>query len=339
MKKTVAVIFGGMGLENEISKKSAEYLINSLDKKLFTILPIFIDKRGAWRLATPELSQNDFSKMPEAYPVKLGEESGFLVLGSVIGVDVAIVALHGNYGEDGIVQGALSSAGIKYLGQSVLSCALTNDKASTKTHADKLGIPGAKWVLLTENEPERALLRVRELLSFPCFLKACSFGSSFGTYKVENENEFSKCYSEILAMGETRIIAEEYVPSDYELECAYIALDEEYYLPYGIINSGGKFYNFTEKYKNTDRNFASLGRIPSRTAETVIEYSRALKAALDIRYISRFDFFIKGEAVIFNEVNTFPGMTESSLYPKIISEHLLPFQTALSELILRVIKA
>jgi D-alanine-D-alanine ligase len=333
LKKTIAVIFGGAGLENEISVKSAESIIDALDKKLYTPLPIYIDKDGTWRLAEPRLIGTNGSVLPEAYPVRLDGESGFLVLGRVIVTYLAIIALHGNLGEDGVIQGALLSAKIPYLGQSVLASALTNDKASTKTVAKSLGVPTADWILLTGESPANALALTKQKLSYPIFLKACSFGSSHGTYKIESDLDFTESYEKIRALGEGRIIAEEYIEADFELECAYLDIGTEYYLPFGIVHSGGKFYSYEEKYKADSVFRASLGTIPRKSHNKIIEYSRLIKEAAGIRYIARFDFFVKGDSVIFNEINAFPGMTKTSLFPKMIDENVLPFSECLTRLI------
>ncbi len=333
MKRTIAVIYGGEGLESDISVESAQNLISALDKRLYTPLPIFIDKSGVWKIVEPGSVKNELCDTPETYPVRLDGESGFFTFGKIIPVEIAIVAMHGNFGEDGIIQGALRCAGIPALSQSVLACALTNDKAACKAVADSIGIKNADWILLTESGGEQALKIVKEKFTYPIFLKACSFGSSFGAYRIECDGEFLSRYAEIRAHGESRIIAEEYIESDYELECAYIDCKGEHYLPFGIVHSEGRFYSFDEKYKS-DSSFApALGKIPEKTARTAVEYSRALRRATGIKYLARFDYFIKGEDVIFNEINAFPGMTKTSLYPRMINERLCPFTECLTRLI------
>lgn len=335
MKKTVAVIFGGRGYESDISIKSAEHVIENLDKRHFTTLPVFIDTDGAFKIIEPRLAHHGAKSAPEAYPVYLDGESGFLVLDRVIPVRLAILALHGNFGEDGVVQGALECAKIKTLGQSVLTSALTNDKAATKTVADKLKIKNAEWVLLTNQSASLAEKEMGSRLDYPIFLKAASFGSSYGSFKVENREEFLARYEKIRNMGETRIIAEELIVCDYELECAYIELSEEHFFPCGIIHSKGRFYSPEEKYKSDSSFTPSLEEAPKSVKEAAIRISRELKNALEVRYLARFDFFVSGTDIIFNEVNTFPGMTATSLYPKIIEEKLCPFTDALTALIER----
>ena len=333
MKEKIAVIFGGEGLESDISINSAENIISSLDKKLYTPLPIFIDNAGIWRICEPRQARRGGCEFPEAYPVNMDMESGFLVLGKVIPVELAIVAMHGNLGEDGIIQGALESAKIRILGQSVLACALTNDKISTKAIADKLKIKTARWVFLFESNSSDALTALKEHLTFPVFLKASSFGSSHGAFKVSSEDEFLISYQKIRELGEKRILAEEYVDIDYELECAFVDYGKEHFFPCGIIQSQGRFYSFEEKYKRDSAFKAHLGSVPSSIEKKAIEYSKALKNEIGIRYIARFDYFVKGEDLIFNEINCFPGMTPTSLYPKIIEEKLFSLTECLTRLI------
>ena len=341
MKKTIAVIFGGEGLEREISIKSASNILASLSKNLYTPLPIYINSRGEWFYYSGDFDMPDSKTLEEnssgilkpTYPERIFSRGGFMIDGEPTFPDIAIVALHGNFGEDGIIQGALQSAKIKTLSQSVLACAITSDKAVCKAVAKCLKIPIAKYALLTDKNATRARLLAEKSLTYPMFLKSASFGSSFGVSRVNSPCEFEKEYGNILAMGEERILAEEYIDCDYELECGYIDFGEKRFIPKGVIHAGGRFYSYPEKYSSISDFSPEISEIPSKISKKIVEYSSALCENIGIKYMSRIDFFVRGDEVIFNEINTFPGMTKTSLYPKMLENEFGSFSECLTRLI------
>ena len=174
-------------------------------------------------------------------------------------------------------------------------------------------------------------------LSYPIFLKGSSFGSSIGVFKVEKAEDFIGFFQEIRKLGENRILAEEYIKSDFELECGFVDFGEEIFIPEGVI-SGGDFYDFDEKYGSSGSFSANLSIMPEDISKKVVEFSKLLKDCIGIRYISRFDFFIRDGEVIFNEINAFPGMTKTSLYPKMLEKECSSFSIALTKLIDYAIK-
>ena len=341
MKETIAVIFGGEGFEREISIKSASNILASLSKKLYTPLPIYINSRGEWFYYGGDFDIPDSKTIEKSlsgilkptYPQNISLRGGFVIDGAPIFPSLAIIAMHGNFGEDGIIQGALQSAKIKTLSQSVLASAIASDKAVCKAIADSLEIPNAKYELLTEKNAKLARERAEDSLAYPMFLKSASFGSSFGVAKVSSSCEFEKEYNNILAMGEDRILAEEYIECDYELECGYIDFGEKHFIPKGVIHTGGRFYSLAEKYSSTSDFYPEILEIPSEISKKIVEYSSALCESIGIKYMSRIDFFVRGEAVIFNEINTFPGMTKTSLYPKMLESEFGDFPECLTKLI------
>ena len=310
MRKTVALIYGGEGYEREISIRSAEGLLDFIDEKRFDVIKIEITKEGVWLL------EKD-GDLRQAFPVRLECGGGFIHKGEATLVDCAIPCLHGDLGEDGNVQGALTSAHIPYVGEDVFSSALTADKAYTKFVADALNIPTAKWLLFAEKEDASEAKKLAEsYIGYPMFLKSARLGSSFGAVPVLKKEDFCSAYKEVSSFG-TRMLCEEFVDIECEIECAFLSYDgKECFVPDGEIRPREIFYDFNEKYKNGSA--ATLSSLDSEAKRRVVEYSRMLVRAIGIRSLSRIDFFLdKRGNIIFNEINSFPGMTKTSLYPKL----------------------
>lgn len=310
MKKTVALIYGGEGFENGISKISAESLFEMIDKSQYGILKIEIQRNGEWYIRRD-------GKSPDVptFPIKIRDKSGFLTDDGIIPVDCAIPCLHGDFGEDGVIQGLLSAAHISYVGQDVYASAVTSDKLYAKAIAQSLGIPVAKYVLLSDTSASSAK-RIAELsIGYPMFLKPVRLGSSYGAHPIYKESEFKEAYEDAVSYSD-RIIAEELIDFDFELECA---LFNGNLIPNGRITSSEKFYSYERKYNGlSDTSPEICLAYSSKIQDTVKSYSQKLVLASGLHSIARLDFFVtKQENVIFNEINSFPGMTKSSLYPRL----------------------
>ncbi len=324
MKNKVALIFGGEGKEHEVSEASAQNLASLIDTNLYDLMLIGITKSGEWYIYDGPIRQikggawqKDKSSLTKTFPVKMGERSGFLCDGRIISVCCAIPCLHGDFGEDGIIQGALAAAHIKYIGQDIYGSAATSDKAMTKLIAQHLKIPTAKWLTLTESNPALAKELAEKNLNYPMFLKPTRYGSSYGAHPVRCDKDFISAYSDAYAFG-NRVLIEELVPINYELECAFLQADRILLAPYGKITTDGIFYGYEEKYKlkNAVRTQADTGGISSDIKSLILDYSERLIRFLGLKHLSRIDFFVteRGE-IYFNEINAFPGMTDTSLYP------------------------
>ena len=310
MRKTVALIFGGEGYEREISKRSKDGLLGFIDKERYETIEIEITKRGVWLL------QSESGTHP-TFPVCTPAGGGFLHNGELISVDAAISRLHGDFGEDGNIQGALTCAHIPYVGEDVFVSAVTSDKAYTKFVADALGIPTARWLLFTEKDNEAdAQILAESYVGYPMFLKSARLGSSFGAVPVLKKEDFPEAYKEVRSFG-TRLLCEEFVDIECEIECAYLSVGgTDRFSPDGEVRPREIFYNYSEKYGTGTSATLSYGE--SEVKKLATDYSRRLARAIGIRSLSRIDFFLdKKGNLIFNEINSFPGMTETSLYPKL----------------------
>ena len=316
MKKTVAIIYGGEGKERGVSKRSAEALFSLIDKEKYEALPIFISEVGGWFVP----GKDPFGKLPTAaakptYPVRVLGKSGFLVGEKIIEADIAIPVLHGDFGEDGVIQGALDAAHIRYIGSGTVASAVCIDKYITKLVALSLGIPTARALLFKDESAEAALKAAEEKVGFPLFIKPTSLGSSIGASRVRTKEDFYKAYA--LARSYGRVLVEELLPVKYEVECAYFCDGErEIFCPLGIIDTNGEPYDFDKKYR-TEGTARVSGTYPDCAGE-IIDYSRRLCHAIGLRHIGRIDFLVTDSGgVYFNEINTIPGMTETSLYPRL----------------------
>ncbi len=306
MKFTVALIYGGEGCEHEISLVSSENIRRFLDKSKYEVIPVFISKSGEWFI------EKDGQRTP-TFPAYMSGISGLYSNGKIISIDLAIPALHGNLGEDGVIVGALSAAHIKFLGCGVLAGAVCSDKIVTKMIAEAIGVPTARWTYFTREEADEAKKRSEELLNYPLFIKPAALGSSIGISRVTRSEDFSIAYEAARALHK-RILVEEAVEVKYELECAYLGLKDKDCFAIGKILSEGKFYDFGEKYGGSTKTEAE--ELDTEICGSVTSMARALRTATGASGISRFDFFLTGDGkILFNEINTFPGMTQTSLYP------------------------
>lgn len=309
MKKRIALLYGGASSEHEVSEMGYEYVSELLKETEYEILPVYIDKSGDWFLGG---KGKNHARLSANLHGSLYTDEGF------IKIDAAIPLLHGTGGEDGSVQGALSTAGIAYVGADVCTSAVCIDKSYTKSIVASLGIPTVKEVSFSSpTDTEYALTVCKEKIGFPMFIKPRRLGSSVGAYPVYDEDSFQRCFPLSMSLGANLIIAERLMENKRELECAFCEINgEKIITPPGEILIDG-FYGYNEKYSGKTKAVARAD-VDGKTAEKIAEYSMAIAKALSLRHLARIDFFLADGNVLFNEVNTFPGFTGESLYPKML---------------------
>lgn len=312
-KKRIAVIFGGAGAEHEISLRGGEFVLKTLDRESFDALPLLIDRGGDWYLT------RDGCRIPVA-PTRRCGTGGILRGRRFIRLDAAFPVLHGDFGEDGRVQGLLDILGIPYVGCGTSAGALCADKSFTKSVAAALGIPTLPWFFAPFDGAQSFCTECLSHLALPIFVKPVGLGSSVGAGVAESEAELGERAKIAAELGGGRVIAEKYLRAPRELECAVLELDGRVYIsPPGEVRSCGSFYGFEEKYSPSSAAYVSArAELEPQIAEAITEYTGRLVRAIGIRGLARADYFFDGEGVYFNEINTMPGMTESSLYPKMI---------------------
>lgn len=307
MKKLrVALIFGGAGAEHEISLRGGEYLLRHIDKERYIPIPIVIEKGGAWR-SFPDGA---------ALTVRLTEGGARIARsGRGFKIDVAFPLLHGDFGEDGKIAGLLESLGVAYVGCDVLSGAVAADKLLCKAVAESLGIPTVRGLAITSpTSCEVARELAEREIGYPMFIKPSGLGSSVGAAKADSPEKFDAAYLGAARHGD-RILIEEYLADRRELECSYFdGCDDPYLPPSEVIPVG--VYSYDEKYSDTSRARCIVrARVTEGVRATLRDYSERLVRALGIRQLSRIDFFLSDGIIYFNEINTMPGFTETSLFP------------------------
>ena len=343
-KTTLALLFGGRGYESDVSVLSAKYILSKLDQEKFRVYPVYITKSGEWKIGSFEDDIDSLIKRSAdaqtIAPVYLNGDGGFISSTGFLKIDAAFPALHGDFGEDGIVQGALENARIPLVGQNTKCGSLLSDKAYTKIVAESLGIPTARWSVGTKKNKiwgkDVAKLDARRRLSYPLFIKPTSLGSSVGASVALSEGGFDTAYDFAASFGDGRVLVEEYANVECELECAYFsAKGKELFTNIGEISYSEGFYDYETKYSSTGSvKLCSRAGIDEEVRSRILDWSRRLVDFFEIRDLSRIDFFkTKDGRLLFNEINTMPGFTEGSLYPQLVSEAGIDTKTLLTLLI------
>ena len=343
MKQTIALLFGGKGEEHGVSCRSAAAVYRHLDRERYRVLPIGIDRggdfffyRGDMAVLNEAVLRKQRELLTPTFPLRLGSHGGFFHPEGTVAVDAALPILHGRGGEDGEIQGLLSAAGIAFVGCDAMASAVCFDKEYTKCMAAAAGIPVARGVTLYPSEPlVTAEKRVYEYFSpeEKIFIKPARQGSSFGASLARGRKDFPKCRDLACAYG--KALAEEYIEQKREIEVAFLQREgEALFAGPGEILSDAPFYSFDEKYGEGNARPSARAEMPPRLKSELFSYCRRLSDALSLRGLARLDFFLTPEGrLLFNEVNTLPGFTETSLYPRLWEAEGLSFSRLLDILI------
>ncbi len=352
-KIRIGLIFGGRSGEHEVSLASAESVMANLDRDKYEVVPIGITKEGSWLLGTEprtlvaaEHSASHNTGLEETTAVTLtgdprlrrlisvenGED-----LGSRGALDVIFPVLHGTYGEDGTLQGLLEMANVPYVGCGVLGSALGMDKEKTKLVFQAVGLPVGDYLVYLRNQwersPESILDAVEQRLGYPCFVKPVNLGSSVGVNKAHDRTELEHAIN-VAAEYDRKIIIECSITCR-EVECGVLGNDEPIASVVGEVLSSNEFYDYRAKYLDGKSQVVIPADIPQATAEEVRSQAVQAFLALDLSGLARVDFFIEKETgqVYINEVNTLPGFTSISMYPKLWEASGLPYAQLMDRLI------
>jgi len=315
------VIFGGQSAEHDVSCTTAAHVLKAADPAKYRITPIGIGRNGRWAIATD--AQRALSVGPDSLPGRLvadGEiiEPTVAVTPSGRGRTVVVPLLHGPLGEDGTVQGMLELTGLPYVGTGVLGSALAMDKAMAKQVATVHGIPQARYLAFRADELTLSSpLRIADELGLPVFVKPANMGSSVGVSKAKTIEALRDAIEIALSYDEWIVVEEAIVGR--EIEVAVLGnLKPRASLP-GEIVPGAEFYDYADKY--VEDGSQSIIPAPLTAEQTGEVQALALKsfAALRCEGLSRVDFFFEegGRGFLFNEINTMPGFTPISMYPKL----------------------
>ncbi len=338
-KLKLAVIFGGMSTENEVSCLSAASVLKNLDENKYDIFPIYIDKNGKWFKIQDWNENINFESK-----IEINNVMEYLKI-----FDIAFPVLHGLYGEDGTIQGMFELLKIPYVGCGVLASSVGMDKVYTKIIFDKANINQTEYVYIRkysnkfiyiDDSFNESILDLNEILKiiikklkFPMFVKPSNSGSSVGINKANNDEELKEAIKEA-AKFDKKILIEQGIDGK-EVECAVLGNEDVISSCVGEIKSAEEFYSYEAKYNNSE----SKTLIPANISEEKSKEIRklAIKAfkAIDGKGLSRVDFFIENETnkVYINEINTMPGFTNISMYPKLFNEVGVGYKELLDKVI------
>ncbi len=327
-------MFGGRSAEHEISLVSASSIHKNLDRQKYAISCIYIDKRGFWTIAdSPTLTQPEMDRGSFSSFLPWENESS----PNLIDADIYFPVLHGPFGEDGTIQGLFELADIPYVGAAVLASAVGMDKAVSKSLFQEKNLPVVKHLVLYEtawNErPAEILEEVREEFSPPFFVKPANLGSSVGITKVTAPERIRAALMTAFRY-DRKILVEEGIEGR-EIECSVLgdALPETS-LP-GEIIPHRDFYDYKDKYIEGKTTFKIPADLPTSITQQIQDIAIAAFRAIDCSGMARVDFFLKRETgtIFLNEINTIPGFTEISMYPKLWEVSGLPYPELLDRLI------
>jgi len=340
MKTRVGVIFGGRSGEHEISIRSARTVIEQADPEKYEIVPIAITQDGVWLDAE---KSREFFEGRGSHETKVHKELLFPVsrLLSPFSLDVIFPVLHGTYGEDGTIQGLFEMADLPYVGCGVLASSTGMDKAFMKTLFRDAGLPLCDYVWFLRDEWEQnresTLKQVADKLGFPCFVKPANLGSSVGVSKAVDKESLSAAIT-LAAEYDRKIIVEEGLEMR-EIECAVMGNDKpEASLPgeYIIRDASKAFLDYTEKYSGTGNNeFVVPAPVSPELSTRIRQMAVTAFKAVDGSGLARVDFFLRNDngALLVNEINTLPGLTDASGFPKMWAGSGKAFPQVIDELI------
>lgn len=300
-KIKIGVLFGGKSAEHKVSINSARNIIKALDKNKYQVTSIKINKDGKFNF-------NAIKKFDVIFPV-----------------------MHGPFGEDGSMQGLLRLADVPFVGPGVLGSALGMDKDFTKKILRDAGIPIGKFITIKLGD-KLNFDKIKKELDLPLFIKPANMGSSVGVSKARNKNEFKKAVNEAFKY-DTKIIIEEFIDGR-EIECAVLGNDIPMVSVSGEIIANQEFYSYDAKYINEGSIAVIPAKIDKKTTKKIQELAIKTFQALNCEGMSRVDFFLKKNgSVLVNEINTIPGFTNISMYPKLWEAVGLPVAKLLDKLI------
>lgn len=316
----VCLIFGGKSNEYEVSLRSAYFVLKGIDNSLFDVSMIGITRDGKWYFYSGDYEKilDDSWHKGECKGATLDLSKGCFLCGGVeYRPDVVFPVMHGDFCEDGRLQGLFDIVGISYTGCGFFSSILSYNKHFTKQIARELKIPVARDILVCRDDLESffdIVCRVYYDLSLPVAVKPCGSGSSVGVSVVKSIGDLYTAVKKALELSPYALI-EEFICGD-ECEIGVIVSKGKVMLsPIGKIIHGGSFYDYDTKYHLGKVEYEIPAKIPPEAQSKIRAYARELFHALGCATISRFDFFVRECEVIFNEVNTMPGFTSSSMYP------------------------
>jgi len=297
-KLKIAVIMGRKSAEHEVSLASGEAVLNNIDKSKYSVLPVKITKSGTWKTDKTSKTIDTLKKIKN--------------------IDVAFIIMHGPYGEDGTIQGLLEMLDITYTGAGVLSSSLSMDKLKAKEIMQANGILIPDYLSFTKEEwkidQNKIIEKVKKSLGFPCVIKPHDLGSSIGISIPKNTNDLKKGFNEALKYSNL-ILIEKYI-NGREIHCGILGNKELRALPLDEVISSNEFYDYEAKYKQGMSDHKMPADLSKDLTNKIQDLAKKIYKLVLCEGMARVDFFVVKNRVYFNEINTIPGFTETSIFPK-----------------------
>ena len=353
-KLNLGLLFGGRSCEHEVSVVSARSVLKAIDKEKYNVYLIGIDKQGRWRLGTQmqqlvsdrEVDALPNTKHPSSKSVEVSLElyhHGNLAPpsqhpGEIPTLDAIFPVLHGTFGEDGTIQGVFEMAGIPYVGCGVAASAIAMDKALAKQVFSAANIPQAPCLVITrfewDRDPATVVDQIEAKLGFPAFVKPANMGSSVGVSKAANRGALIQGVG-VALQYDNKIVVEKSMENCHEVECSVLGNQNPIASEVGEIIPGAEFYDYQTKYIDDKTKTLIPATISPVAAKQVQALSIKAFKAIDGAGLSRVDFFVHKDTqgVYLNEINTLPGFTPISMYPKMWAASGIPYAELIDRLV------
>lgn len=318
--KKIVVLFGGKSYEREVSINSTKSILENMDRNKYDIKLVYIDEKG------------DFYRVSNIEKLPGKRLKDFNILKNC---DLVFPIMHGNNYEDGVIQGFLETLNVKYVGCNLISSALCMDKVFTKKMLDSIGILNAKYVYFYKENYNFSLIkkRVKKEIGYPCFVKPANSGSSIGISKVYSEKDLEEKILNAFSYDD-KILIEEFIKGR-EVEIGILGKKDNLILSeIGEVKEiNSDFYDYDAKYNNKDLVLEIPALIDDSLKKNIEKCAKDAFLALECSIISRVDFLIRDKKVYLNEINTFPGFTSSSMYPKLFEKVGISYKDLIDKII------
>jgi D-alanine-D-alanine ligase len=320
----VGILFGGRSAEHEVSVVSAQGVMAAIDTDRFQPMPIGVSRTGTW--LTPAQTEQALARIRSERLKALEEPLGDGILyrtqalTALRRVDIVFPLIHGTNGEDGTLQGLLELIGVPYVGAGVAASAVGMDKALQKTIFRQLNIPVADDVVVSTSmwhrDPNGVRQGIEATISYPCFVKPANGGSSIGTSKVRSQEDLDQAMDEAFRY-DRKVLVEKHIDAR-QVETAVLGNDEPEASPVGEVTFENEFYDYSAKYDDPRTQLHIPADMPASTSDRLRELAIEAYKAIDCAGFARVDFFLTSDnQLLLNEVNTIPGFTPMSMYPKL----------------------
>lgn len=336
----VGILFGGRSAEHEVSVVSAQGVMAAMDTDHYQPVPIGVSRTGTW--LTPVQTEQALARIRSERLKSLDEPLGdgilyrIQALTALRRVDIVFPLIHGTNGEDGTLQGLLELVGVPYIGAGVAASAIGMDKALQKTIFRQLNIPVAEDVVIPISmwrlDPSGVRHGIEATISYPCFIKPANGGSSIGTSKVRSQEDLDEAIDEAFRY-DRKVLVEKYIDAR-QVETAVLGNDEPEASPVGEVTFENEFYDYHAKYDDPRTRLHIPADMPTATSKRLREIAIDAYRAMDCAGFARVDFFLTPDnQLLLNEVNTIPGFTPMSMYPKLWEYAGLSYRDLISRLI------